>query len=539
MRKEKKHKKNMTEITLFHKIRTSCVKHWFFISCVAILLLAASLRFYNFSHHWGLASDDMRDIAIAKEALWRKEVPLIGSFSSAGPFVFGPLFYWFIMVSYIVLPFFITTPWIFLVLLYIITVGVFLYIGYLLGGRQLAIITGSFAAVSPQLVNLATALTQHSLVVVFSSFALLFFIFLYQRKKIIFAFFLGVSIGTAISMHYQALNLFIFLPFLFLTTTLSVKNRLYAILLLILGFLIPSFPLLLWDSRQQWANIRNILDYFLIAQYRLYVPNSWKLFLLDFLANYWGYEVGGFAPIAFFLFILSVFFFLLDMFKKKLPHIIFLLYGMFLFLILINRYYRGERFFGYMLYLSPFIILFSSWVIFKILSVAKTKGVSQFQRYVFLVVGFLLFVSVIYGSLLIVDRNVFPKNNRIEEIQRLVSIVQDKYPNKKFKLYDFQWMTSDISYPLSAFLKEKDKTHKTGIPIGIIRQISFQRQGVILASIRGSYVIDLTGKNITLSGTNRWVPVNQEDIYNDLMQWTKTRKLSSSFDLISFIRYKL
>ena len=30
---------------------------------------------------------------------------------------------------------------------------------------------------------------------------------------------------------------------------------------MMIGFLIPSFPLLIWDSQQQWANTRNILDY--------------------------------------------------------------------------------------------------------------------------------------------------------------------------------------------------------------------------------------------------------------------------------------
>src|SRR5258706_4499173 len=117
----------------------------------AIILVAFFIRFYHFSQRWGLGSDDARDIMIAQEALRRHELPLIGSFSSAGPFVFGPFFYWFIILAYIVLPFF-TSPWLFTDLLTVVFAASFIYIAKKIQVNNFALLVGVLAALSPQMV---------------------------------------------------------------------------------------------------------------------------------------------------------------------------------------------------------------------------------------------------------------------------------------------------------------------------------------------------------------------------------------------------
>src|SRR5205823_1849730 len=99
-----------------------------------------------------------------KEALSRHELPLMGSFSSAGPFVFGPLFYWFIMFSFLIIPFTLQAPWILLIATGLIVVSIYGYIGRLIAGKNLSLIMAFLAAVSPQLINRSTALNQHSLI---------------------------------------------------------------------------------------------------------------------------------------------------------------------------------------------------------------------------------------------------------------------------------------------------------------------------------------------------------------------------------------
>ena len=296
---------------------------------------------------------------IAQVALARHELPLFGSFSSAGPFVFGPLFYWFNMFAYILMPFTYQAPWYLMIASGIATVGIMAYLGYIIGGKRLAVVVGSLVAFCPQFISRSTSLSQHSLIGITTAFLLLFFVLYYKKRKLKYAFFAGVALGEALSMHYQALNLLIFFPAILFVPKSSLRRKLIAMLIMFLGFLIPSLPLLYWDSHQNFANIRNILDYFLIVQYRMYVPNSWKLYLLRFLPDYWANVVGGSLPIAFVLMILTFLVFLYATIKKRVPGEIFtigIILGIFLLVI---RYYRGVRFDGYMIYTAPFIFILS------------------------------------------------------------------------------------------------------------------------------------------------------------------------------------
>src|SRR4051812_11368220 len=88
-------------------------KYSFHILASLIFSLAIFLRFYHIDSRWGLGNDSARDIAIAIQALKHSELPIIGPFSSAGPFVFGPVYYWLLMFSNIIFPFTFLAPVIF------------------------------------------------------------------------------------------------------------------------------------------------------------------------------------------------------------------------------------------------------------------------------------------------------------------------------------------------------------------------------------------------------------------------------------------
>lgn len=56
------------------------------IFSVCIVLLSFFLRFYRYSDRWGLAYDQIHDVMIARHAIESIQIPLLGPFSSAGPF---------------------------------------------------------------------------------------------------------------------------------------------------------------------------------------------------------------------------------------------------------------------------------------------------------------------------------------------------------------------------------------------------------------------------------------------------------------------
>lgn len=503
----------------------------FLIAFFLIFLLAAALRLYNYNSRWELGNDSSRDIAIAREALTRKELPLIGSFSSAGPFVFGPLFYWTIMASYFFLPFLFSAPVIILMLASILTVGILLVCGYLLGGRKLALILGILAASSPQLVIRSLALGQHSYIPLFTSLALLFFILFWQQKKIIYAFIIGISIGSALSFHYQAINLLIFFPALIFIPKISFTKKLLTFIVMSLGFLIPSLPLLIWDARQNFANTNNLLDYLLIAQYRLYVPNSWRLFIFNYLPTYWAMVMGRELWIALFVMFFTGISLLFYTLTRKIPGILFILSLIFSILLFINRFYKGERSEGYLLYLAPFMIIFAGWSISKMLTLnikTKWQGFST-------IFGCLILVTILVGNS--IAANIYLRaTNQIKELNKTINILEKKFPETKFSIYDYKGRSGYQSQALSLLLKMKKNTDANGIPIGLTCSSEECRQKFPrITKLAGENVVDLRGIKEENLRESKWIKVNQENMYDDLIGWSKKNELKSTFSITNYI----
>ncbi|MBI4066939.1 glycosyltransferase family 39 protein [Candidatus Gottesmanbacteria bacterium] len=485
--------------------------------------MATILRFYRFPNRWGLLSDDARDVLIAKEALGRHELPLFGSFSSAGPFVFGPLFYWYIMSSYLLFPDALTIPWVILGFLGILTVLLAVKIGNVLAGRRFGLLIGLVTAYSPQLISRALVLNQHSLISFLATLTLLFLILLWKEKRLIYAFLSGLSIGAAISLHYQALNLLIVVisPLLI---PMRFKKKLMCLIAILIGIFIPSVPLLYWDWHQDFANTRNIIDYFLIGQYRLYVPNSWKLFLFSYFPSYWAFVAGGSIWIGRILFYLAGIFVFIQFLRKKVDRL-FLVLGMFFaFFMILNRYYRGERSEGYLIYLSPFILLFTAWtihVIFLYYDKSKHSFLSFFFRTFVLIFG----IGIIIGNTFRFRERIF-YNNKVDQVTATITKLQNKYPAKMFSIYDYKWGSSTISYPLVVFMADKKLISRDGLPLGVTCGV--YKTPIPTMFHEGCKIYDLSADKKRFN-TTLWTNVNPASVYDDLITRWMRKKLYSPF----------
>src|SRR3989344_6433268 len=104
----------------------------------------------------------------------------MGSYSSAGPFVFGPIFYWVLIVSYLILPFNLWSPLIIFVLIGILNVYLIILICKLINNK-LAITCGLLAATSPQLISASTQLNQQTLVSILTTAAVLFLVLFWKK----------------------------------------------------------------------------------------------------------------------------------------------------------------------------------------------------------------------------------------------------------------------------------------------------------------------------------------------------------------------
>ena len=501
-------------------------------SAFLIVLVAAIIRVYNFPTRWGIGGDDGRDAMIALEAIKRHQLPFTGSFSSAGPFVFGGLFYWFIMFSYVVLPGVMSAPWIMLEVLSVINVILLIYLGRILFDKKFSIILGILAAFSPQLVVRSLSLGQHTFVATFSILTIIFFVLFWQKQKQVFAFLMGASIGIALSMHYQAINLLIFFPAIFFVLSASIKARIKGFLSLFVGFLIPSLPLLYWDSHQSFANLRNLLDYFLVGEYRLYVPNSWKLFVFKYVPDYWAFVVGNLTVVGLILFLGSFLLFAYLSIKRKISPPFAVLGIVFSILLFINKFYRGERSEGYLLYMLPFILLFSTFLLYKLLSFKGKIG-----KYILVLV---LLLILFLNSFYIIK--VLNNKSYVSDYNVVVKNLMTKYPNTKFAIYNYGYRFYDSGMALSFLMSFYNVSDVNGKKIGM----SCYGKGCPpqkLKIINKNYVLLVDLAKVKKSDFDKskklWINVNQPTVYDDLVGWLNGYNLKSTFFLDKYIKDRL
>lgn len=492
-----------------------------------IIIIASIIRLWNFPLRWGLGGDDGRDAIIALESIRRLELPLTGSFSSAGPFVFGPIFYWLIMLSYLVLPFFMGAPWIMMEITSILTVVLLMYLGKILIDEKFSIILGILAAFSPQLVVRSLSLGQHTFVATFSALTIISFLLLWNKKKQMWSFLMGLSIGIALSMHYQSINLLIFFIAIFFITTLSLKDKLKALFLSLVGFLIASLPIIYWDSQQGLANTLNVLDYFLIGVGRIYVPNSWKLYLFKDFPAYWSFVVGRFSAIGLVLLFSSVALFFVSILTKKINKQFMTIGAIFLLFVFITRFYRGEKSEGYLIYLLPFILIFSSFVLYTIWNLRSKLA----KLFVVLSLALIIFSSMTYIYIILN----YPSPR--QALEKVSANLTNKYPDTKFSLYDYKYKFYSQSMALSLIMSWQGKLSLDGKKLGL------DCYGKGCANVRpiineeNVLIVDLANvkKEDFDKDKKLWINVNPESVFNDQVTWLHNYNLKSTFSLDKYI----
>src|SRR3989338_152876 len=58
------------------------------------------------------------------------------------------------------------------------------------------------------------------------------------------------------------------------------------------GLFLSSIPMLIFELNNHWFNTRNVLDYLLIGQYRIWTSNRWLTFTFAYFPEFWSYVTG-------------------------------------------------------------------------------------------------------------------------------------------------------------------------------------------------------------------------------------------------------
>lgn len=513
---------------IFLKLRQPKISNkLYLLLTVFIVLLAAFLRFYQLSDRWQIHYDAARDAIIGSQALKLGKIPLNGPFTSAGPFVFGPIFYHLIIISYLILPKVIISPQIMMALMNTLYVYVMLKVGEL-HSKKLAVIIGFLAALSPLHVERSTNLTQHNLVALFTALTLFAFISYLKHKNILYLLLLGFFIGCGLSLHYQALNLLVFLPFAVFAFPNKLTKVMQKIIILAMGIILPLLPFIVWDWQRGWKNINNIMDYFLIGQYRIWVSNRWLIYVGKFWPQFWS-EITGIPVNISFIFMVGAVVLVLYklLFRKKDKTILFLglIFGI---QLILNRYYRGEKLTMYLHYFQPLVIYFTGFLIYLLFKLKNSFG-------------FVLFIPFLFYLLISNYHIIQSQKTQITPINNFVSYLKLLYPQHQFKPYVFKNndpAAGAMSSLIMSFSNLIDENN--GLALGFSSTALDKTPIYHFENMDPPiYVYNLFGEKYTDLTANNWFDYSPSAIYSDILEWWKVKEFKSTFCLPCFTKEKL
>lgn len=490
--------------------------HWFGLLSGAVVLFSAFLRFYKFGDRWGLAYDQAHDAIIAQYALQMHKFPLLGPFSSAGPFQTGGEWYWFIMLGKLFFPFTIMGPWILLVLTQILFVGLMIYVGKIIGGKVMGLVAGLFAAVSPVEIAQAINLTNQSLLNISALLLIIFAVLYLQTKKNKYLFFLGIFTSLGATIHLQGVPLVIFSFF----TLIAAKERSKkGIGLFLLGVLLPIAPLIYIDFFHKWFNTKNMLQYFLHDQYKISLDSlgrRWTTYIINLWPLLLGNTLGGNIILGYGFLIAGTALLVRSILKRKFTLSWILIVVTFIIFVYFLKNVRTPIFDSYIMFLHPLIFLISAAIV--TFSIRKN-----------FIVGLLLLILVVGFAM---QKNILDIKNAANwssiRARGWVKVLTAKYPGKKFALYDYNFRSTTQSGPLVMYLQYEDKLDDKGYKIGfgspskkesVYSDNYFNNE--IKENIYGFVMIDLSSSTSAQLAKDTWGPVNPSYMYNAQEDWYK------------------
>jgi len=488
-------------------------KKVFFLLCFLIIALSAGLRFARFFDRWGLAYDQAHDAVVARYALTSGQIPLLGPFSSAGPFQTSGVWYWFIMVGTQFYPAAVITPWVILTTLYILFVLGMIILGTLIINRRFGILVGLLTAVSTAQIAQSVSLTNQSPVALTSLCALLGFTLYAKHRKSRYLFLLGFFVSLSASIHLQGVSLGILVLLSLFLFRVSKPNDFIA---LFLGLLLPFIPIAIFDVSHNFINSKNMLHYVFVDQYRISLDvlgRRWKTFITIFIPTEWAHIIGGRFFVGGMLLVgsaIAPFFLPLEKVSKKI--ILGILVSTFcMFSIL--RYTRTPLFSSYLVFLHPFILLLSSLFVYLMLQKIKIFGIIS----LIIIVGLSFQKSI--------EEITYGYNLSDQRARYWVSVIWAKNPTDLFSVYDFHHETIDASLMLSLYLDSHSKIGNNGRKLAVLSYPPQATPSGELVLHDGSFSLyDVSASSSATLERLGWARVNPEDIYDATEHWSDPKK---------------
>jgi len=488
-------------------------KNLYIILVCSILLLGFFLRFYNYDARWGLGYDQTHDAIVSRYALENFKIPLVGPFSSGAQFQTSGIWYIFISLSTLFFPYSIITPWVVLTFCFVILIFLMIKLAEKMEGKVFGLIVGMLTALSPSQIAQSLNLSLTAPMCFISFGAIYMMVKFVKTKKLIYLFFLSLftSMGSTTHLSGAVLLILLFITIIF-TKSVSFKR----LFIIFIGLIIPGIPLIIFDLQNNFVNSTGLLNTIFYNQFNVsyeVLGRRWLTYLGVFWPNAWGYIIGGNKSLGYALVLGSGAVFFWQIVRRKITKEWLILVISFVLMVGAIRYVRTPIFDSYLIFLHPFVLLFSGYLIYFIFLKNKTIAILLFL----VVVGFSAQKSI-YEMM-------SATNNSIATVREMENYLNKQFPNVKFSIYDYRFKHNGASFPLVLSLYTAGKISDNGKKIGIVivneKSVSDTAIFSKIFTSKGGYsFLDISGSSSAQLG-EKWYYVNPSNIYNSTENWYK------------------
>jgi hypothetical protein len=482
-------------------------KSVFFLLLFIITSVGLVFRFWHYGQRFGLAYDQAHDALVARSALSQGKIPLLGPFSSAGPFQTSGTWYWLIMAGTAIYPKSVQSPWIYLTVLCCLTIVLMGLLGVWLENEWFGLLLALLTAISTAQIAQSVNLTNQTPIAFFAVCSIMCSFCYVKTRRVIAAFGMAFFASWAASIHLQgvALALLVLVTFLF-----SKKFSFPAICAAIVGALPPMLPILLYDMSHQYINIKNMLYYYRVDQYRISLDvlnRRWSTYLTSFWPTQWAHIIGGNIWIAMGISVLACILFVYFLVKRNIGRVWIVIFVTFACMTVLVRYTRTPLFASFIVFTHPFVLLISAWVIYQVFRFQKIIG------------SILLSIIVLFSiNASVQEMRVFGNLSTPIDIA-VRNMLVAKYPNETFSLYDWKYSTSGLSLPMVLYLDAGNLSSDSGRRIGVMRSEEATKLSLTPIATFSATLVDLSASDSAHLQKAGWHDVNPNAIYHQTEDW--------------------
>ncbi len=457
--------------------------YWYVLIVVAV---AVFLRLYRLEGFATFLSDQGRDAIIVKRIVTFQHFPAIGASSSVGQVYLGP-FYYYLIAPFLLLFNFNPVGLVFGVAFFSIIGIIFSY--YVIKKEFNAIIAFFFLLLvtfSSVNIDASRFSWNPNLLPFFSFFTLYWFYRFSQTNKIRYAILLGAFFSFSIQLHYLAGFLIIPMLLYYLLSLRTVKHILQYLIHTVISltvFALFTSPLIIFDLRHNFLNIKNLIKLFTIqgvvsnASLVQRISETVQSFFAFTLMS----QISVFIS---FTILLALFLILITSFRAKQSgflHIHFLnIFTYLLFFSLLNSARHAHYY--HAIYLSFFLV---SAYIFAGLIRKKLFDIGTIACILFFI-GYIFANSQHYTFL-------YQKpNNQIQQAKQVANFLAEKIDHKPFNIATWPVEFFEDSYLYFLELK--------GIIPADRAKVQVTNQMFVLCNQEPCKVLDSPSWNISMFG---------------------------------------